>query len=153
MKKIMQQQMQAGQAQAQPQPAQGQQAPGQPDVRELQTQIQYPDYQQVIQNQLPNVLQNAPHLESAIRNSDNPYLTAYTLAKQFGGQQPQGQPQPAQGQQAPQGQQQAQRIMQNLSTPGTAGQAGGGGAIGQAGYYAQMDDQTLEAEIAKAKRG
>jgi hypothetical protein len=73
-------------------------------------------------------------LESAIRNSDNPYLTAYTLAKQFGGQQ-------------------AQRIMQNLSAPGTAGQAGGGGAIGQAGYYAQMDDQTLEAEIAKAKRG
>ena len=85
-------------------------------------------------------------MESAIRNSSDPYATAYTIAKQMGGQgAPQGQPQGNPNQ--------AQQVVNNLQKPGTASQASGGGAISQAGFFAQMDDQTLEAEIAKAKRG
>jgi hypothetical protein len=111
---------------------------------------QYPDYDQAIQ-QLPNVLQQAPHLETAIRNSDNPYLTAYTLAQQMGNA-PQGQQQPPQGQgeQAPQD---AQRIQRNLQKPGTAGQVSGAGGVGKADYYANMSKDEFERRRAQILRG
>ena len=147
MKKLMQQQM--AQQPQQPQGQQPGQQPGQPqhpDMREMQMRSMYSDYDQIISQQLPTVLQQNPHLESAIRNSSNPYATAYTIAKQMGGQgAPQGQPQGSPNQ--------AQQVVNNLQKPGTASQASGGGAISRAGFFAQMDDQTLEAEIAKAKRG
>jgi len=148
MKKVLQQQQApSGQQQAPQQQGQPQQATGQLDARELQMQTQYSDYQQEIQK-IPTILQQNPHLESAIRNSENPFMTAYSLAKQFTGAQSGQQQQPGQG-----NSQQAQQVMDNLNKPQSVSQAGGGGVISKANYYAQLDDDKLEAAIARAKRG
>lgn len=148
MKKVLQQsqlqQPQQPQQFQQPQPVQQPQPGlGQPDPRELQMRSMYPDYDQAIQ-QIPNILQQAPQLESAIRNSDNPYQTAYLLAKQIGGQ---GQAQQSQGAQN------AQQIQQNLQKPGTAGQVSGGGGISKADYYANMSKEEFEKRRAQILRG
>lgn len=139
MKKVLQQQ---GQPRQQGQPQQRG-----PDVRELQMMVQFPDYEQEIQK-IPKLLENAKFLVSAISNSENPFMTAYFLAKHFADGQPQQQPKGQGG-----NNQVAQQIMDNLSKPRSVSQAGSGGTIARANYYAQLDDDALEAEIAKAKRG
>lgn len=118
-----------------------------PDVRELQMMVQFPDYEQEIQK-IPKLLENAKFLVSAISNSENPFMTAYFLAKHFADGQPQQQPKGQGG-----NNQVAQQIMDNLSKPRSVSQAGSGGTIARANYYAQLDDDALEAEITKAKRG
>lgn len=132
-------------AQVPPQQSQQGFQQGQPDMRELQMQVSYPDYNELITNELPTILQQNPYLGNVIQGSENPYLTAYTLAKsmsssQGGNQQQQGQ--------------QAQQIVNNLQKPGTAGGASaGGGGISHADYYAQLSDEDFEKEVARAKRG
>lgn len=138
MKRVLQKQSQAAPAAPAQATAQPGQQPGQPDVRELQIQIQHSDYQQEIQK-IPTILQQAPQFASAIRNSENPFLTAYTLAKGF----QTGAPAPTPGAQ----------IIDNLAKPGSPSQATGGGGVSRENYFSQLSESDLEKEIARVKRG
>lgn len=50
------------------------------EVEELKTSLKHPDYADTVKKYLPKVLEKAPGMTDAIRNSPNPYETAYYLA-------------------------------------------------------------------------
>lgn len=130
MKKVLQ--FYAQQAQAQPQ---------QPavDPRELAIRTQFPDYDDSIK-QIPALLEEYPHLRSAIVGSENPFLTAYSLVQMYKGK-------------SKQGDKAVQKLMDNMSKPRSSGKVASGGGASKASYYASLDDKGLEAMIAKVKRG
>lgn len=138
-------------------------------VQSLQFQVQAPDFNQVIQEHLPEILQTDPMARQtlATMRQNNPMGAkqfAYQLCKMRdnfvkqggGGGQPQaggGQP-PQGGGQADDPAQQAQQIMQHMTNPGSAGlaQSGGAGGHSAADAYSNMGDDELEARINAVKQ-
>jgi len=116
-------------------------------IGEMAMAAQNPDYNDVITNHLPKVIQANPALAQAIKSSQNPYVLAYELGKTN--------PEYVK-KLAEKGQQETiTTIEENLAKPGSASAAGGGGGgISKADQYAQMSDDDLEKEIdAVKKRG
>ena len=106
--------------------------------------LMYPDYDQEISNKVLPLIQKDPILAETLRNSPNPAMAAYILAKHLPGT-PQTQTNPAANP--------AKKITENLQKPGSPGQVSGGGAVSKADIFAQMSDEELEKEIARVKRG
>lgn len=107
---------------------------------------QDPNYQQVIMQNLPNIVNTIPGIIPMVRQSPQPLTTLYSLAKVISGQ----------GQQAGGGQQQAnpsdptgiidQLIAAVSQTPGSPSQFGGGGVgAGGGDRYKTMSDDEFEA--------
>jgi len=137
-----------------------------PAVAELAVAMEYPEYRQVVKDYLPELLKQKPHLASAIRNSENPYLTALDLAKTS--------PKYLKDQAAANGKKTddesilneekgsgadketdaAKKAMENLEKPGTGHEFGGaGGGLGKAHLYESMSDEDFEKRVAEVKRG
>jgi len=113
-------------------------------LSEVQMALSYPDYSQVIREHLPNVLKTNPALAQAIRTSDSPHLIAYVLAR--------SDPEFVKKSTSDKQTNEAQRIIDNALQTGSASQAGGGGgAQGQAEFYANLSDDALEKRIAEVK--
>lgn len=133
-------------------------------MREIQIRQQLPDYDEVIQNDLPEIIQQKPHLRDAILSSGDPYSLAYELGKAHR-QTKQGQQQPAQqeGQnasgegegQVEQGSELDQALQQQQQRPGSASQAAAAsrGSVSQAARYDTMSPEEFEEEIRRARRG
>jgi hypothetical protein len=111
------------------------------DPRELQLRAQYDDYDDAIK-QIPDLLKETPHLRSAIINSENPYLTAYSLVQLYKGKA-----------KSDDDNETATKLMDNLAKPRSAGKVTSGSGATKANYYATLDDKGLDAMIAKVKRG
>jgi len=112
---------------------------------EVTTAVQYPDYQDVIANHLPNVLKSNPALVQALRASPQRALLAYELGKTD----PEYIKKKAEADQTAT----QKKIDENLEKPGSVSQAGGGGGgISAADSYAQMSDDDLEKKIDDVKK-
>ncbi len=118
-------------------------------MSELQMMTLYPDYQDVLQKNLPTLLKNNPALISAIQSSDNPNLLAYTLA---GGK---GRAKAPAGDENDGGKGKGdgnlKKILANAEKPGVPGK--GTGAGGKFEKFAAMKDEDLEDHIARVKSG
>lgn len=112
---------------------------------ELQVRSQFQDYDDVIQNQLPKVIEEKPYLKEAIMSSQNPYVLAYELGKSAKAKTDQN------------SQEQGtleQQLDKYANTPGSPSQTSGqGGPTSGADHYANLSMEDLDKEIAKAKRG
>lgn len=51
------------------------------ETMEDRTSSRYPDYADVVTKYIPKIIKDDPDLAEAIRNSPNPYVTAYKIAK------------------------------------------------------------------------
>lgn len=105
-------------------------------LEELQTQTQYPDYNEVLNKYLAPLIKQKPHLSQGIESSSNPSLMAYELGKMYQASQHMPSPEP----QIQQRSETAQRIVDNSRKIGTLSQAGGQTALSQADYFATMSD-------------
>jgi len=116
-------------------------------LSEMQTRMKFPDYEDVINNHLPNLIEQKPYLRDAIMSSQNPYVLAYELGKGAKGDQAK------QGQQSQQGtlEQQLDKYAQTPGSPSSTGSQGG--PTSGADYYSNLTMEKLDEEIAKAKRG
>lgn len=121
-------------------------------MSELQMMTLYPDYKDVLTNNLQPILKNNPALIEAIRSSNNPNLLAYTLAGGKGVVK--GAPKiPAAGDETGKGEGKGdlKKILENASKPGVPGK--GAGAGGKSERFAAMKDEDLEDHIARVKSG
>lgn len=132
-------------------------------VQTLQFQMQAPDYNEVVQEHLPEILKTDPSVRqtlSAMRhqNPQGARVFAYQLCKMRSQHLKQGQSdqQTSGGEPEPRADlgQQARQIMEHMTNPGTAGLSNAGGAGGShspADTYRNMSDDELEARIAQVK--
>ncbi len=121
-------------------------------MSELQMMALYPDYNEVLQKNLPTLLKNNPELIPAIKSSNNPNLLAYTLA---GGK---GKARSASAVEKEAGNddgsesgEKLKKIIANASKPGVPGKGAGGG--GKIERFVGMKDEDLEDHIARVKNG
>jgi hypothetical protein len=119
--------------------------PGQPDPMEMQMRQTHSDYDDVIQNHLPQVIQQNPEAKQDIAFAYQAYMAGMPnnlaqLAYEWG----KTSPTYGQQQQSQQMSQQAQQIQQNLQKPGSLSQAGGGGAMDRSNFYATASDEEIE---------
>jgi hypothetical protein len=136
-----------------------------PAVAELAVAMEYPEYRQVVKDYLPELLKQKPHLASAIRNSENPYLTAMDLAKTSpkylkdqaaaNAKGTEGKPDSDKGDGSDaSAEDAAKKAVENLKKPGTGHEFGGaGGGLGKAHLYESMSDEDFEKRVAEVKRG
>lgn len=103
----------------------------QQSVEELRMQQKYPDYQEVIQKYLPEVLKSKPELRNSL--SKNPdYELAYYLAKKSEAYETDHKKQKKN--------QEAERILQNTAKAGSLSSMGSTTPISQAKRYKDMSD-------------
>ncbi|MBI9081491.1 MAG: hypothetical protein JEY79_17335 [Pseudodesulfovibrio sp.] len=107
---------------------------------------QNPGAAQELKEKLPVLLQKAPALADAIKNSPNPIQTAHSLISLMGQPQQSNAPDPGET---------LKRIMANASQPGNASGAGGGGGggISSASRIASMTGAEFEAYKEDVKAG
>jgi hypothetical protein len=121
-------------------------------MSELQMMTLYPDYKEVLTNNLQPILKNNPALIEAIKSSSNPNLLAYTLAGGKGVMR--GAPKPSadnDGAGKPGTGGDLKKILANAEKPGVPGK--GAGAGGKFEKFAGMKDEELEDHIARVKSG
>jgi len=119
-------------------------------MSELQMMTLYPDYQDVLQKNLPTLLKNNPALLSAIRSSDNPNLLAYTLAGGKGKAKASSKGSgTGNNDENGKGDGNLKKILANAEKPGVPGK--GAGAGGKFEKFAGMKDEDLEDHIARVK--
>jgi len=119
-------------------------------MSELQMMALYPDYNEVLQKNLPTLLKNNPALVSAIRSSDNPNLLAYTLAGGKGAVKATPKASAVDGGKGnDEGGNKLKKILANVEKPGVPGKGAGGG--GKFEKFAGMKDEDLEDHIARVK--
>lgn len=129
-------------------------------MREMQMRQTVPDYDDVVQNYLPELIKEKPHLRDAILSSGDPYSLAYELGssfKQAKQQKPAADTQQQQSEQpAQEGQSELEKTLdKNQQKPGSVSQVGTGaqGGMDDAAVYQHMPVSDLDEEIAKVKRG
>jgi len=123
-------------------------------MSELQMMTLYPDYKDVLTNNLKPILKNNPALIEAIKSSNNPNLLAYTIAGGKGiprgaSKTPAGDDGKGKGEGKPGGD--LKKILANAEKPGVPGKGAGGG--GKFERFASMKDDDLEDHIARVKTG
>ncbi len=125
-------------------------------MTELQMVSLYPDYKEVLTNNLEPILKNNPALVEAIKSSSNPNLLAYVIAGGKGIAK--GAPKiPAGGDGKGKGEGDGKpggdlkKILENAGKPGVPGK--GTGAGGKFEKFAAMKDEDLEDHIARVKSG
>lgn len=109
-------------------------------LEELQMAKRHPDYEEVVQKYLPDVLKRSPKL-AAYLNETQDFATAYDLAKSSSGYLRDH----SQKQQSAD----AERIMQNTQRPGSASAMGGTSPINMAKRYKDMSDDEFRREMTK----
>lgn len=130
-------------------------------LREMQLRQQTPDYDDVIKNDLPKLVEQKPHLRDAILSSQDPYSLAYELGRAYRdaqGAAQQQQPQEAtttEGTNVEQGSELDQALQKQQQTPGSPSQAAGAqrGTVSQESRYDTMSPEEFEEEIRKVRRG
>jgi len=127
----------------------------------LRTNPQTSDYDEVIQQYLPELLKEDPGLQQDLANAPNPYRLAYRLGKEYKNRAPAGQQQPrTQQAETPTSSEQSEldrTLDQQGSTPGSVSQAGSSTQAPASGAERYADQgrrspQELDEEIAAAKR-
>ncbi len=119
-------------------------------MREVQMRQQYSDYDEVIGQYLPNLVQEKPYLRDAIMSSQDPYSLAYELGKAY------KQNKKATDQGGDSGKSELDRqLEQHQQKPGSASQASSQSKSTPGGedYYSNLSMDDLEAEIRKVRRG
>ncbi len=118
------------------------------EVGEAKTASMYKDYSEVLEKYLPEVLKDNPALVQAIRASENPYATAYALAK-LNPKYVAAQAGSGDGKKSD-----ADKMLENLQKPGTSQQAGqSSGGLSKADHIAKMTDEEFEAHVQEVLRG
>lgn len=117
--------------------------------REMELRSQTPDYDEVVQNYVPKLVQEKPHLRDAIASSQDPYSLAYELGKTY------KERQTSEGKEDDSGQTELDKHLENVQNkPGSVSQtAQGGGAAPQNSGVGLENSVDLESEIQKVKRG
>jgi len=105
------------------------------EIQMLKLSVQEPNWQDVIKNYLPDMINSNPLLGQMIQNAPNPLEAALHIAKLN--------PRYQQQQQAPQ-QQSQQIINQLINKPASPDQFGGGGGVSKADKIAAMSDEEFE---------
>jgi len=128
-------------------------------LQEIQMRQNYTDYDEVIQNYLPQKLQENPRLEQAILSSRDPFTLAYEMGKEYKNRAPSG-GQETSGSSGGGGDQSelAQALDRNQNTPGSASQAASSTQSPPSGTEriteaARRSPAELDEMIRKAKRG
>lgn len=106
-------------------------------IEELEVQKQYPDYEAVIREFIPQLKIKEPNLINGIERANNPALSAYLLCKK----EQRIQELTKKASDPPTRSAKADRMIENSRKPRTLSQAGGQGALSQADYYASMSDK------------
>lgn len=103
-------------------------------LEELKISQQYPDYNEVVRNYLPEVLKEDPDLKQVITNAPNPYKTAYYIAKRSDSY--------LKNKRKSERSPEAKEAVQNLKRPGNLSSVGSGisGSAHQ-GYKEMNEDQ------------
>lgn len=130
-------------------------------LREMQLRQQTPDYDDVIKNDLPKLVEQKPHLRDAILSSQDPYSLAYELGRSYRDTQGAAQQQqsqegsPAEGTNVEQGSELNQALQKQQQTPGSPSQAARAqrGTVSQESRYDTMSPEEFEEEIRKVRRG
>lgn len=114
-------------------------------VSQAQFIARAPDFEKIIRTHLPKLIEQDPDLALMIRQSGNPVMAAYKIAKLA------AKAEEAQVKKNSDGEKETERILDNLKKPGSPAQAGGGGRAGaQPGTkYDRMSDSDLEKKIAE----
>jgi hypothetical protein len=111
-------------------------------ISEVQMMITNPDYKEVIEKNLPNVLKAKPYLAGAIKSSSNPFVLAYELGKLDPGYKAK--------ETGDKIDKEAQKIIDNLEKP-QLGKTGGAGGLDKVDAYARLTDEQLEERINQVK--
>ena len=128
-------------------------------IAEISVMLKNPDYEEVVKTYLPELLKEKPHLASAIRKSDNPYLTALDLAKTSAKYVKDKAAKDTaanktDAEKLKEAELAAQKAKENLEKVKSGHEfSGSSGGLGKAQEYENMSDDDLEARIAQVKRG
>jgi hypothetical protein len=115
-------------------------------VNELETKVQNPDYDEVMDKYAIPLLKTNRDFAMAFQNSENKASFAYNLGRMHRDSQQREQTPPQQ----PEVSQKAQRIVENSSKPGTLSSARGGQpSLSKAEYYASMSETEFNALVEK----
>lgn len=117
----------------------------QQDPQEIEDRVRskHADYDEVITNYLPKLIQKKPHLAAEIRRSNNPYQIAYDLAT--------GTPEYILAQQKAENTAKADKAEANAKKPGSLSSVGGANRRNTE-FYDSLSDDELEKRIARVKR-
>jgi len=108
------------------------------EIQMLKLSVQEPNWQDIIKNYLPDMINSNPLLGQMIQNAPNPLEAALHIAKLNPRYQQQ-----QQQQQVPQ-QQSQQIIDQLINKPASPDQFGGGGGVSKADKIASMSDEEFD---------
>lgn len=129
-------------------------------LRETQMRQKFSDYDEIVSEHLPKLIEEKPHLREEILNSRDPYALAYEIGsyyKQLNELKQQSESaQEASAQAATETDSQlSHALQQNQSKPGTVSQAQAStqGGTSPSSLYESMSVDDFDNEIRKAKRG
>jgi hypothetical protein len=110
-------------------------------IEELKMTQQYPDYQEMIKNYLPEILNEKPYLKATLASDPNKFQLAYDLAKTA--------PSYLASKKEVKKTKEAERILQNQSQPGSLSSIGHASATKSPSFYKTMSDSDFKALVAK----